>query len=301
MHPCFQCFVCFLTFCGRFIYGEAISALPMNGGAYNVLINTTSKPVASFAACLAVISYIATGVVSAATAISYLQTLIPAAGLMTCTIGLLFFFACLMTMGISESAGVALGMFVVHVFTLTAVCVLSACYAFYNVTILKENLQQDFPEVVVGGTVVEGTWVTAILFGVSSAMLGVSGFESSSQFVEEQAKGVFVKTLRNMQWGVAVFNPAICLLSLCVLPMEEIIEYKHSMLAIMAKRVGYWAGGCLGLPTPGLDLGEVFAFWVSLDAFVVLSGAVLTAYVGISGLLARMAKDRCLPQFMLRK
>lgn len=51
----------------------------------------------------------------------------------------------------------------------------------------------------VGGTVVEGTWVTAILFGVSSAMLGVSGFESSSQFVEEQAKGVFVKTLRNMQ------------------------------------------------------------------------------------------------------
>lgn len=57
----------------RFIYGEAISALPMNGGAYNVLINTTSKPVASFAACLAVISYIATGVVSAATAVSYLQ------------------------------------------------------------------------------------------------------------------------------------------------------------------------------------------------------------------------------------
>lgn len=57
----------------RFIYGEAISALPMNGGAYNVLINTTSKSVASFAACLAIISYIATGVVSAATAVSYLQ------------------------------------------------------------------------------------------------------------------------------------------------------------------------------------------------------------------------------------
>lgn len=44
--------------------------------------------------------------------------------------------------GISESAGVALGMFVVHVFTLTTVCVLSALYAFFNVTILKENLQQ---------------------------------------------------------------------------------------------------------------------------------------------------------------
>lgn len=33
-------------------------------------------------------------------------------------------------------------MFVVHVFTLTTVCVLSALYAFFNVTILKENLQQ---------------------------------------------------------------------------------------------------------------------------------------------------------------
>lgn len=33
-------------------------------------------------------------------------------------------------------------MFVVHVLTLTAVCVLSALYAFFNVTILKENLQQ---------------------------------------------------------------------------------------------------------------------------------------------------------------
>lgn len=74
------------------------------------------------------------------------------------------------------------------------------------------------------------------------------------------------------------------------------------MLAIMAKRVGFWAGGCLGLQQPGgMDLGEIFSYWVSLDAFVVLSGAVLTAYVGISGLIARMAKDRCLPQIMLRK
>ncbi len=46
---------------------HVISALPMNGGSYNVLINTTSKAIASIAACLGVISYIATGVVSATT------------------------------------------------------------------------------------------------------------------------------------------------------------------------------------------------------------------------------------------
>ncbi|CAN0289149.1 unnamed protein product [Ascophyllum nodosum] len=286
----------------RFIYGEAISALPMNGGAYNVLINATSKPVASFAACLAVISYIATGVVSAATAASYLQTLVPSVGLMTCTIGLLFIFACLMTVGISESAGAALGMFLAHVFTLTVLCVTSAVYAFFHVITLHENLQEGFPDIMVSGSLVTGSWFTALLFGFSSAMLGVSGFESSSQFVEEQAKGVFVKTLRNMQVGVAIFNPAVCLLSLCVLPMDEIIRYKHSMLAVMAKRVGSWAGNCLGIHEPnGIDLGEVFSFWVSLDAFVVLSGAVLTAYVGITGLISRMAKDRVLPQIMLKK
>jgi hypothetical protein len=61
---------------------------------------------------------------------------------------------------------------------------------------LQENIQRDFPDVQVGGSVVHGTWLTALLFGVSSAMLGVSGFESSSQFVEEQATGVFVKTLK---------------------------------------------------------------------------------------------------------
>lgn len=76
---------------------------------------------------------------------------------------------------------------------------------------------------------------------------------------------------------------------------------QHYMVAIMAKRVGYWMGECLGLEEPGINLGELFAFWVSLDAFIVLAGAVLTAYVGISGLIARMAKDRCLPQFMLKK
>ena len=47
----------------------------MNGGAFNVLINATPKPVASFAACLAVVSYIAAGVISATTAVAHVQVL----------------------------------------------------------------------------------------------------------------------------------------------------------------------------------------------------------------------------------
>jgi hypothetical protein len=35
-----------------------------------------------------------------------------------------------------------------------------------------------------------------------------------------------------------------------------------------------------------------------IDAFFVLAGAVLTAYVGVSGLIHRMASDSCLPYFL---
>jgi hypothetical protein len=38
----------------------------------------------------------------------------------------------------------------------------------------------------------------AIFYGFSSAMLGITGFETSANFVEEQQPGVYPKTLRNM-------------------------------------------------------------------------------------------------------
>lgn len=42
----------------RTIYGEVVGALPLNGGAYNVLLNTTSKRNAALAACLTILSYL---------------------------------------------------------------------------------------------------------------------------------------------------------------------------------------------------------------------------------------------------
>ena len=48
----------------RGVYSEVGSALPMNGGSYTVLLNTTNKTLASLAACLTLLSYVATAVVS---------------------------------------------------------------------------------------------------------------------------------------------------------------------------------------------------------------------------------------------
>ena len=41
-----------------------------------------------------------------------------------------------------------------------------------------------------------------IFFGWSVGMLGITGFETSSNYVEEQKPGVFPKTLRNV-WAAA--------------------------------------------------------------------------------------------------
>jgi len=51
----------------------------------------------------------------------------------------------------------------------------------------------------------------------------------------------------------------------------------------------------------GMAGGPWLAGIVSVDAALVLSGAVLTSYVGVNGLVGRMTLDRCLPQALLKK
>jgi amino acid transporter len=131
---------------------------------------------------------------------------------------------------------------------------------------------------------VTGSVWNALFFGFAAAMLGISGFESSANFVEEQKRGVFPKTLRNMWIVVSVFNPLITFLALALVPIPVVSEHQEALLAYMGRTAG---GGWL-------------AWLVSIDAVLVLSGAVLTSYVGVGGLVHRMTLDRCLPQFLLK-
>ena len=109
----------------RRIYAEVGSALPLNGGAYNVLLNTTSKAKASLAACLTLLSYIATAVISANEAMHYAHNVVHGMNVFVATIVLLGLFALLNIIGITESAVVALGIFVIHILTLTLLCAVS--------------------------------------------------------------------------------------------------------------------------------------------------------------------------------
>ncbi|MCK5795831.1 MAG: APC family permease [Deltaproteobacteria bacterium] len=259
----------------RKIYAEVGSALPLNGGTYTVLLNTTSKRTAAGAAVLTLLSYVATAVISAGEAMHYAHHLVPGLPVFWATIGLLAFFAFLNVMGISESAIVAIIIFAFHMITLTVLSAASIVTVSAHPEILSANWATPTP----------GGITHALFFGFAAAMLGISGFESSANFIEEQEDGVFPKTLRNMWLAVAIFNPLTSLLSLGLIPLAQIQKVPPDLLAQM------------GI----ISWGHFLGVWVSIDAVLVLSGAVLTSYVGVTGLMRRMALDRCLPQLLLKQ
>lgn len=265
-----------VLFLFRRIYGEVVGALPLNGGAYNALLNTTKKSTASIAAALTVLSYMATAVLSGSEAVKYAHGVWNAIPVFPVTIGLLLLFMGLVIMGIGESSKVAVAIFLFHLFSLTLLCGFCLYFFFSNGF---ETLIANF-KMPVGGSI-----TMALFFGFSAAMLGISGFESSANYVEEQQPGVFPKTLRNMWIVVSVFNPLIAFLALGILPQEVVNNNQDALLSFLGETSG----------------GHWLSVLVGIDAALVLSGAVLTSYVGVGGLMERMALDRILPSFLLKR
>jgi amino acid transporter len=265
-----------VLFLFRKIYGEVVGALPLNGGAYNVLLNTTSKSNASIAACLTILSYMATAVISASEAMEYLHSLFSSVHVFIATIIILTLFLFLVIGGITESAIVATIIFIVHLSAMLLLIVSGGLFILNNgLQVAADNFH----------TPVHGSIVTALFLGFSTAMLGISGFESSANFVEEQKPGVFRKTLRNMWVAVTIINPLMALTAVMVLPLANATQHTEALLSYLG----------------GNTSGKWLATFISVDATLVLSGAVLTAYVGVGGLIKRMALDRILPQFLLKE
>ncbi len=85
-------FVAVVLFLFRKIYGEVVGAIPLNGGAYNVLLNTSTKRLASMAATLTVLSYMATAVISSIEGMHYLHGIFPMLNVTIATIVVLIAF-----------------------------------------------------------------------------------------------------------------------------------------------------------------------------------------------------------------
>ena len=269
--------VALVLFLFRKIYGEVVGAIPLNGGAYNVLLNTSTKRLASFAATLTVLSYMATAVISSIEGMHYLHSIFEGINVHMATIVVLLAFTGLAILGIGESAFVAVVIFIIHLFTLS-ILVLISIWFLVNNGLTTFHINWELP-------VQAGGISTALFLGFSAAMLGISGFESSANFVEEQEPGVFRKTLRNMWAIVSFFNPILALLLICIIPLAKVGEHQESLLAYLGQTTG----------------GRWLAILISIDAVLVLCGAVLTSFVGVSGLLNRMTLDRILPNYFLKQ
>ncbi|SHF94766.1 amino acid/polyamine/organocation transporter, APC superfamily [Flavobacterium segetis] len=270
-------FVGVVLFLFRKIYGEVVGALPLNGGAYNVLLNTSSKRMASVAAVLTVLSYMATAVISASEAMHYLHNIIDSISIPIATIFVLVSFTILAIIGIGESAKVAVGIFIFHLISLVLLVTTSILFVVFN-GLQTFHLNWAIP-------LTTHSLLYTLFLGFSVAMLGISGFESSANFVEEQQVGVFPKTLRNMWVIVTFFNPVIALLLIAIIPIAQLGDHKESLLAFL----GHTAGG------------NWLSWLISIDAVLVLCGAVLTSFVGVTGLLKRMTLDRILPNYFLKE
>ncbi|ETN15298.1 hypothetical protein PPTG_06585 [Phytophthora nicotianae INRA-310] len=270
----------------KLMYAEVITAIPMNGGTYNALLNTTSKPIATVAACLGILSYVATATVAAISAVNYLSTQVNIP-IVACTIAILLAFGLLALLGIVANSRAALAIFLHHIVVLSILAISCVIYGIQNPTVFRENMQTEFPDVIIAGKMLDGSAFTAVFFGFGAAMLGITGFESSSNYVEEQASGVFRKTLRNAALPTTIFNISLGIGILAVLPLGGDGGIYASKDALLSKAAE-------------VALGSWFSTWVSVDAFIVLSGSVLTSYVGICGLVRRLATDRVLPSFLAK-
>ncbi|SDE19308.1 Amino acid permease [Pedobacter soli] len=77
----------------------------------------------------------------------------------------------------------------------------------------------------------------------------------------------------------------MALTAVAVLPLSEIAANKEALLSHLGADTG----------------GHWLATFISVDAVLVLSGALLTSYLGVNGLIKRMTLDRILPQFLLKE
>ncbi|KAF9281328.1 hypothetical protein BGZ68_006721 [Mortierella alpina] len=264
------------------IMNELAASLPFNGGAYAFFLNTSAKWVAGIMATLAVLDYMATSVLSAASATSYLSsqfTLPSSLGVFPLTIAVIVVFGIITFVGVRESSTVASCIFVGHLITMTVLMGTAFVHWIRNGNdILISNWHTPHPD----------TNVARLIWnGFCLGLLGVTGFESAEGYLEDLKPGAFPSIMKFMWICITVVNAPTTLLVLAAVPLNEVIESPASSILTLAKAVSS--------NSPWLT------YWLVIDAAIVLGAGVLTGMVGVLGLFERLARDQILPPFLLIK
>jgi len=104
-----------------------------------------------------------------------------------------------------------------------------------------------------------------------------------------------------MWFVVSVMNVSLACLSLCLLPVDDPSHSDHGLHDGFTAHTIAAQGesGALLAMMGRIAGGEWLELLVIIDAAMVLTGAVLTAFVGYTGVTTRMAMDRLMPEEMV--
>ncbi len=275
-------FVCLMMWFFKATYEEGCSASPFNGGAYMMVLQTVGRRVAMVVGALTILSYLATAAVSALSGAYYIDSFDnivnwPVAQVCIVAIIPVIVFGLLNIVGIKEPAIIVFGIAFLHFALLLGMDVWGLILAF------QRNV--DFGKVF---QAVPNFHPIAYLQGIACAFLGITGFESAAQIVE-QLKSPTWRTLKQVYLAIVILvgitAPLTSYLCIILLTNEQLDFYSNSLLSGLA----YVEGG-----TPLL-------ITLVIDAALTLFAAVNTAYVGCIGLCTTMAKQGNLPAFFLRR
>ncbi len=113
------------------------------------------------------------------------------------------FFTCITLCGVKESSTVTLILFIVHTFTITILVIWGFIYGCQDgFEIFDRNWNSHLPDIYSseGHLLSKSNGAASIFFGYSSALLGITGFETASNYVEDLASPATFVSSVNWMW-----------------------------------------------------------------------------------------------------
>lgn len=274
--------VCLLMWFFKATYEEGCAVSPFNGGAYIMVLQTIGKRFAIFVGALTILSYLATAAVSALSGAFYIDSIDnimnwPISSIVVTAIAPVVVFGLLNIIGIKEPAMIVFLIALFH-FSLLLFMDIKGVIMLFEKQINLSNFYTCYASI----------RPEHFVHGFAAAFLGITGFESAAQIVE-QLKTPTWRTLKQIYLCVVLLvgltAPLTSFLCLALMDATQLHDFKNSLLSGLAFVEG----------------GKTLLFILVVDAALVLFAAVNTAYVGCIGLCTTMAKQGNLPAFILRR
>lgn len=282
--PIFVLFCCAMMWVFKRTYEEGLALSPYNGGAYSMILRSLGRQASVFAGALTMVSYLATASVSSLSGAYYFSSLwenVPETVIVLMAFFPIIFFGLLNIRGIKEPAKIVTCIAAFHFALLIVITIWGFVYLAFNwSTIDFEKLQQLTPSGELN--------FSLIMYGCAAAFLGITGFESAAQIVEELEQPA-LETVRKLYKTVVILvsmtAPFISFLCLIILTQAEVEQNLNALLSGLSYKLG----------------GKYLLFIIVIDATLTLFAATNTAFIGFIGLSTTMSKQGNLPQIFLTR